>query len=155
MKNKFLLVNSIFFLLCAINHLANAQSGNEVATGTNTVVSCNCSKPGYGCFGLSWACKLACRIYCRHEEENEGEVAIIEASVINPAVITINIDKKGKVSLKVFDLAGRLVAILADNSIEEGVHQIEWSGGNSNPGLYMLCLKTPNYSGTKMLCVLN
>src|SRR5690554_3295051 len=33
---------------------------------TATVVACNCSKLGYGCFAGSWGCRFACGIFCRN-----------------------------------------------------------------------------------------
>ncbi|MEO8086804.1 MAG: FlgD immunoglobulin-like domain containing protein [Bacteroidota bacterium] len=63
-----------------------------------------------------------------------------------------------KISIKIFDITGRLVETIADGEMQEGVHQLEWNtkdekGNLVNAGIYFLKLETINYSETKKLSV--
>jgi hypothetical protein len=47
------------------------------------------------------------------------------------ATITLAVPSPGeRVSVEVYDLAGRSVAVICDNYFEPGVHELEWSGHN-------------------------
>jgi hypothetical protein len=45
--------------------------------------------------------------------------------------------------LAVYDLQGRLVEVLADNTFEEGYHELSWTPGIPS-GMYILRLETPD-----------
>ncbi|MBN8706485.1 MAG: T9SS type A sorting domain-containing protein [Bacteroidetes bacterium] len=64
----------------------------------------------------------------------------------NPAtLISYSIPQSGKVSLKVFDLLGRQVAILAEEIKPAGTHQIPFRGDELSSGIYIVRME----SGTK------
>ena len=42
------------------------------------------------------------------------------------ASISFSLDKPGKVSVKIFDLTGRFIRTLADNSFGQGVYELQW-----------------------------
>jgi flagellar hook assembly protein FlgD len=66
-------------------------------------------------------------------------------------VIRYRLERAGPVSLKVYDLAGRLVSTLADSTVAEGWHQAQWFGRDDrgrrvSSGLYLYELVTPEGS---------
>ncbi len=65
--------------------------------------------------------------------------------------ITFDIAQDGNVSLQVFDIQGRLIKTLLNNSLFAGRHKIKWDGKTSNgntaaSGVYLIKLKTSDYS---------
>ena len=64
----------------------------------------------------------------------------------NP-VTTIQYDivAKGEISLRIFDLTGRMIETLIHENLEPGQHQIKWQPTNIPSGLYFIEL----ISGTK------
>jgi len=65
----------------------------------------------------------------------------------------------GYVTLKVFDVAGRLVRTLVDGPQAAGVNRIEWdgtneSGDNVSTGVYFCRLTAPNYTQTMRMTLL-
>ncbi len=61
----------------------------------------------------------------------------------NPAtMITYSIPQSGKVSLKVFDLLGRQVALLAEEIKPAGTHQIAFHGDDLASGIYLVRMES-------------
>ncbi|MCA0445549.1 MAG: T9SS type A sorting domain-containing protein [Bacteroidetes bacterium] len=61
----------------------------------------------------------------------------------NPAtLITYSIPQSGKVSLKVFDLLGRQVALLAEEIKPAGTHQIPFRGDDLSSGIYLVRMES-------------
>lgn len=57
--------------------------------------------------------------------------------------VSFSLAKSANVSLKVYDAAGNVVAILANGSMDAGSHTATW---NARPGVYFVKLATPEYS---------
>jgi ligand-binding sensor domain-containing protein len=73
----------------------------------------------------------------------------------NPSTnITFSIPTKSFVSLKVFDLIGREVAVLAAQEMSAGNHALQWNATNISSGVYFYCLKAGLFSETKKLVLL-
>ena len=54
---------------------------------------------------------------------------------------------------------GRLMKTLADEQMQQGIHQLTWNTTNkkgdvAGPGIYFLRIDTKNYSETKKLVVM-
>lgn len=63
----------------------------------------------------------------------------------NRTTVNFKINKRSRVSIKIFNLAGQLVDILTDNYYETGQYQITWAGTNLNgetvsSGVYLIQL---------------
>jgi flagellar hook assembly protein FlgD len=61
-------------------------------------------------------------------------------------------------SLQIFDATGRLIKVIADETMQPGAHQFTWNAkdekGNAViTGIYFLRFNTGNYSETKKLVV--
>ena len=77
----------------------------------------------------------------------------------NTTNISFSIAQSAKVSLKVFDMNGRLVTTLANEQMQSGSHEIKWNVSDANgksipSGIYLLRMEAGNYSETKKLLVI-
>ena len=61
---------------------------------------------------------------------------------------------KGYVSLKVYDILGRRIAVLADGIMEAAHHMIIFDGSNCSSGTYFYCLQAGISIETKKLSLL-
>ncbi|MDH5186580.1 MAG: T9SS type A sorting domain-containing protein, partial [candidate division WOR-3 bacterium] len=74
--------------------------------------------------------------------------------------IKYSVRKSGEVSIKIYDIAGKLVRNLVNDNKKPGTYSIRWNGtddsGRKLPaGVYFYCLKTSNVtSETKELVIL-
>ena len=60
----------------------------------------------------------------------------------NPAaLLTFHLPAAGEASLKVFDIQGREIAVLANGFFPSGAHQVEWKADTQPSGVYFACLK--------------
>jgi|GEM_PF-5520987 len=57
-------------------------------------------------------------------------------------------------SLRVFDINGRLIETLIDNKIEPGFHKVDWNANGLPSGIYLLKLKAEGYSDSQKLMLL-
>lgn len=71
----------------------------------------------------------------------------------NPiTIINYELSESGKISLKVFDLLGREVAVLADEIKPAGRYSVEFNGSNLSSGIYFYKLSTESgFTDTKKL----
>ena len=78
----------------------------------------------------------------------------------NPStIISFDLDRGEKVSLKIYDNQGRLVRVLLDNALHAGRHSLYWDGRNKNGlavsgGNYFYILKAGNFSQTNKMTLL-
>jgi hypothetical protein len=73
--------------------------------------------------------------------------------------IDFELEKSGTVNLSVYDVAGRLIAILYDGYLDEGIHQVTWNGKTRNnttaaAGVYFYTLRTENGMISKRMVLL-
>jgi hypothetical protein len=70
----------------------------------------------------------------------------------NPtATIGFDVPQAGKVSLRVYDLSGRLVATLLDARLEAGRYQRSFNAANLASGVYIARLTAPDFSANAKL----
>jgi len=78
----------------------------------------------------------------------------------NPStVISFEIESIQKVSLKVYDIQGRLIRSLLNNTMYVGKHEISWDGHNNqgesvSAGVYYYTLQTASFSQTKKMILI-
>jgi hypothetical protein len=72
------------------------------------------------------------------------------------AITTISYDlpKSAHISLRVFDLLGRQVAVLKDGMMEAGSHRVTFDGSSLASGIYFARLDAGKFSQTKKLMLL-
>ena len=68
--------------------------------------------------------------------------------------ISYNLAEAGNVSVKVYDISGRLVATLADGYQESGEHVANWDASQVSSGVYFYKLTTADYTATKKMHLL-
>jgi hypothetical protein len=58
------------------------------------------------------------------------------------------------ISLKIYDLSGRLIETLVDKRQKPGIYQVQWDGKYQSSGVYFYRLTSGDYSETKKLILL-
>jgi outer membrane protein assembly factor BamB len=74
-------------------------------------------------------------------------------------IIPYSLSKPGKVTLKIYDLTGRLVKTLVEGEKEAGFYSINWNsrdlhGNNLASGVYFYHLKSSDFTATKKLILI-
>ncbi len=81
------------------------------------------------------------------------ETSLLAQTIPNPSrgevVILYSLPQNGKVSLRVYDVTGRLVGELEEGIRERGSYRTIWNGKNFPLGIYFLRLTTPNFFYTQ------
>ncbi len=79
---------------------------------------------------------------------------------LNPSTdLKFTTTRPGRVTLRIFDLAGQLVKVLADEAMEAGPHALRWdgsdaSGGRVSSGVYFVRLSAPEGEARRIVTVL-
>lgn len=93
-------------------------------------------------------------ITCKEGEIiTEGSVSVFPNPIFGSANISFYLSRSQMVSLKIYDVTGRLIVSLADETIIEGNHQIQWNAENESSGVYFLKMQTENRSEAIRLSV--
>jgi hypothetical protein len=69
------------------------------------------------------------------------------------AVVAYSLPRSGDVSLKLFDVTGKLAATLASGLYQAGVARVELPDSGLNPGVYVLKLESGSSSQTRKLII--
>lgn len=73
----------------------------------------------------------------------------------NPTTkIQFAIPKNGFVKLTVFDITGKTMAVLANETMQPGTYEVEWDASHRSSGIYFYKLETENYSQTKRMVLI-
>jgi hypothetical protein len=73
----------------------------------------------------------------------------------NPTTrITFCIPDNKLVTLKVFDLLGREIAVLVNGQKQAGIYSVEWNAVGFPSGIYFYCLQAGSFTETKKLVLL-
>jgi hypothetical protein len=78
----------------------------------------------------------------------------------NPATeVAFELAGAGKARITVFDVRGRLVAVLFDGQTTAGIHRVTWKGEDSrgrdvSSGIYLYRIETPGFEATKKMTLL-
>jgi hypothetical protein len=73
----------------------------------------------------------------------------------NPrTTIAFDLPAAGPVTLKVYDLSGRLLATLVDQSLPAGSHKTRFNAGDLASGIYFYAIRTGTYSETRKMVLL-
>ncbi|MEM9666398.1 MAG: M6 family metalloprotease domain-containing protein [Bacteroidota bacterium] len=70
------------------------------------------------------------------------------------AAVPFETNEAGRVTLRVYDVLGREVALLLDAALPAGAHETSWPGQGYAPGVYLLRLDTPSHQDTRTVVVL-
>ena len=73
----------------------------------------------------------------------------------NPTTtIQYNIPKYSNVSIRIFDIRGRQVALLVDQRMNPGYFSVVWNGNQYSSGLYFVQMIAGQYVDTKKLMLI-
>lgn len=78
-----------------------------------------------------------------------GFVALAPNPTRGPARIAFSLSGESAVDLRVFDVAGREVAVLAQGRLPGGTHERVWNGAGLRPGLYFARLESGGIPTTR------
>ena len=74
----------------------------------------------------------------------------------NPStVIKYQLSKSGMVSLRVYDILGRLVSTMVDNWEQAGEHSRSWEANHFSSGVYFYVLRTGEFSESKKMILIH
>ncbi len=106
---------------------------------------------------------VPCRMNNGIETTNTNDALKVYPNPFSPdqsgsTTISFSLPQSQNVSLKIFDLTGRLVTTLLDETISEGNHQLQWNARDENgnavsEGIYFLKMQTANEAETIRLNV--
>jgi hypothetical protein len=66
-------------------------------------------------------------------------------------VISFQLAASSMVSIKVYDVLGRLVATLVNEYRRQGVHTVRWDAGGMSSGVYFYQIRSGSFLETKKL----
>jgi hypothetical protein len=73
----------------------------------------------------------------------------------NPATeIRFDLPETAQVQLSIFDVTGREVARLVEETMEAGSHQVSWSAGNLSSGVYVMYFRAGNFIQSRSMVLL-
>ncbi len=173
MKMKNLLqTTTLIFVICLLNQFANAQcSGNKVrlcrcvpcASAPDGRTAYVCVSQGQVNQYLSNGWQTQCSCYCSpfhlprtSEGENISKTSLTEIKpnpVSYSTTIVFTLSQFQKVSLKIFDMNGKLVSTLTNKNFEAGQNQIEFTTEKFEAGIYFLKMETGENLFTKKIIV--
>ena len=89
---------------------------------------------------------------------SEHSLKVFPNPLSNSTIISFSLNESQKVSISIYDLTGRLVTTLADETMSEGTHQVPWNvtdeyGNEMSAGIYLLRMEAPNHSEAIQLSV--
>ena len=65
--------------------------------------------------------------------------------------ISYSLAEDGNVSLKVYDISGRLVTTLVDGHMDAGEYMVAWDASNVSSGVYFYKLVAGEYTASKIM----
>ncbi|MBK9732802.1 MAG: T9SS type A sorting domain-containing protein [Chitinophagaceae bacterium] len=74
------------------------------------------------------------------------------------STISFSLSQPGNLSLKIYDVTGRLVRVLLQANLTAGTHELTWdardeNGNGVSAGIYFLELRSTDFSRTEKLMV--
>lgn len=88
------------------------------------------------------------------EVMKDFQVDVYPNPLSSSTTISFSLSQSQKISLKIFDMNGKLVKAIADKMFESGDQQIKWNTLDVKAGIYLLRMEGTNYSETKKLVVI-
>jgi hypothetical protein len=136
-------------VLSMMVHPAAAQTTS--ATNPCLITHCNCNLPSYGC--LNTACRMVCIKCCATKSISTGITMEIsnkmEGSSIPLALMTAQ-----KLSIRLYDVTGRLVQVVSDNYFFPGGYKIPLTVAELGNGIYTLSIVGADVTETRQLIVM-
>jgi hypothetical protein len=122
-----------------------SNAGVNVTSNTITITACS---PG----AIS-ATKSSKSNGSQSTRLNEVQLKVAPNPATTSAIISFSLPVAGKVSLKLYDINGRLINVLSDKELKEGIHQITLNTRELSGGIYTIRMQTHNSFQTGKLVV--
>jgi hypothetical protein len=74
---------------------------------------------------------------------------------VQNTTLRFSLPSPATVTLKVFDVYGHLIDVVADGNFETGIHYFPWNANNTKPGIYLLQMDAGEIVKTKKLVITN
>jgi len=86
----------------------------------------------------------------RYVRETSSPVSVIPNPVTKEAIVSFTLYQTGEVNVRIYDIAGRAVATLLDESMTAGEYRVTWDVKDISvkDGMYFLVLKGENVTGS-------
>ena len=97
---------------------------------------------------------LNCDRLASEQTVETSSLSIYPNPVSTSTTVSFYVEETKNVSVKVFDMSGRLVTTLTDASFEEGDYEIIWNAAEINSGIYFLRMEAGDYLQMEKLSVL-
>jgi len=98
---------------------------------------------------VSWPAKVSTQIPKNYALEQNYP------NPFNPATtIKFALPKTSLVRLVVYDITGREIAVLVNNSLPAGYHSVQWDARNVPSGMYIYRLTAGSFTQTKRMMVI-
>ena len=81
------------------------------------------------------------------------QLAVFPNPTTSSTSISFSLPQSETVSLKIFDMNGRLINAVAEKVFAAGEHQLKWDATNVRAGIYILKMQAGNYAETKKVIV--
>jgi hypothetical protein len=146
-------------MFTGIIHLADAQTlcpGKLALCRTGCGFICiKCVSNGSVQYYLNqgWHRCYGPRLSERETVQDENTITIFPNPVLNSTNISFSLQQAENVSLKIFDLNGRLIQTIADNIFQEGENEVVWNADDLNAGVYFLQFQSAEYLQIKKVIV--
>jgi 1,4-alpha-glucan branching enzyme len=76
------------------------------------------------------------------EEDDDETVFRVRPNPSDRFFLEFSLEDKAPASIKVYDLSGSLVAVIAEKTFSSGIHSFSWEPGAISPGIYIIVLRT-------------
>ena len=89
------------------------------------------------------------------ETKNRSNTVFIFPNPISGSgAVTFTLSKSEKVSLKIFDLNGRLISALAEGMFDAGENKVSWDAGSIEAGIYLLRMEASGRIQTQIAAII-
>jgi hypothetical protein len=146
------------------NFSADPEFCSQPAKNFRLLETSPCAQPNSGSCGLIGAFWHGCSPTTDAEEPDHLPSASMLHNCFpnpfNPATqIRFDIARPARTSLRIYDVAGRLVRVLVDEDLAAGRYETSWNGSNDAgkrvaSGVYFYKLVTSEYEQTKKMVLL-
>ena len=138
--------NSVYILHAEYLGKLSPELTLEEVDGIKTWIS-------YGVFPLTYQAYLAQYPDMTELQKDFTDGCLFTAHEL-ATTIEFSFSKKSRVKLEVFDIQGRIVAILLDEVKQAGNYSVEFNGSNLSSGFYVYKLTTDNNTFTRKMLLM-
>jgi hypothetical protein len=118
--------------------------GNCIATGENLDVN------GLDCSEVCGGDDISCLAIEELIMPQEYSLSSIYPNPFNPTTtISFSIPQSGMVSLKVYDITGKLTSTLTDEYMNAGYYNINWNASSFSSGVYLIRMDSGDFTQTQ------